>query len=178
MPSQIHKQDCKRRLEQQGSKTVEEMESYESNPKLLRSSIPVFDFMHLCFLCIKKLRRQDGCLGLEVNAYWAHLHHLPAVDAVYHTKCNREFLNGRQCSKVREWYSKTGLGPGHPEHLKKADVFLQCVSGLKTQKMVSTLWVNCNNIYKRHFRSGRQYVPYKVDKIQNYREIWQRTCDL
>ena len=45
-----HKFTSKRRLKQ-GSKIVEEGETRESNAKLLRSSIPVFDFKHNCFLC-------------------------------------------------------------------------------------------------------------------------------
>ena len=83
MLSQIHKLE-------QGSKTVHEMENRESNPKLLCSSIPVFDFKHHCFLSCGpvvidlrhsknssvrdvitvemedkcwKVQRKDGCLG-------------------------------------------------------------------------------------------------------------------
>ena len=53
-------------------------------------------------LCVAKVRRKDGCLGLEVQACLALCADLPAVEAVYHTNCRREFLNGRRCSKVRE----------------------------------------------------------------------------
>ena len=44
-----HKFTSKRRLEE-GNKTVDEMETHESNQKLIRSSIPLFDLKHHCFL--------------------------------------------------------------------------------------------------------------------------------
>ena len=115
---------------EQGSKIVDEGETHESNPKLLRSSIPVFDFKHNCFLCcgtvvidhrhpenssvtdvttvqmkekvLEKCDERMDVWKLEVNARLALCADLPAVDPVYHTNCHRDFLNGRHCFKARE----------------------------------------------------------------------------
>ena len=61
-------------------------------------------YVILCIIAfsVGKVRRKDGCLGLEVKVCLAMCSDLPAVDAVYHTKYHREFFNERQCSKVRE----------------------------------------------------------------------------
>ena len=153
-----HKFTSKRRLEQ-GSTIVDEGETHESNPKLLLSSIPVFEFKKNCFLCcgpvvidlrhpenssvrdvttvemkekvLEKCDERMDVWGLEVKARLALCADLPAVHAVYHTNCHRDFLNGRQCSKVRERYSTTGWGPGRPQYLKKADAFLRMCEWLE-----------------------------------------------